>query len=172
MATWRRAVKTVKSRDEGWGRSRSRNRNLLFFPFFFLCPFRWRISTAHRWRLQGEAPGQPHFSSQSHLVDHGSPTQSLCVPQEAVDSSSTGPRCYRESATGATGFLWLWLLCITWGTWACDSSSSQWNVNVLKEIGRRKCEMFADRKLSANPDMVVFGSLRYNWAHYSDTMTW
>lgn len=37
----------------------------------------------------GAAPSQPHISSQSHLVDRGSLTQSLRVPEEPVDSSST-----------------------------------------------------------------------------------
>ncbi|TNN75560.1 hypothetical protein EYF80_014206 [Liparis tanakae] len=52
----------------------------------------------------GAAPSQPHISSQSHLVDRDSLTQSLSVPEEPLDSSSTKQCCCRESATGATGF--------------------------------------------------------------------
>ncbi|KAI3368238.1 hypothetical protein L3Q82_007959 [Scortum barcoo] len=46
----------------------------------------------------GAVPSQPHISSQSHLVDRGSLTQSLRVPEEPVDSSSTRPCCYGASA--------------------------------------------------------------------------
>lgn len=38
-------------------------------------------------------PNQPHISSKSHLLDRGSLTQSLWVPEEPVDSYSTRPCC-------------------------------------------------------------------------------
>lgn len=112
----------------------------------------------------GAAPSQPHISSQSHLVDRGSLTQSLRVPEEPVDSSSTRPCCYGASATGATGFLWVCLLCTTLGTSAwCVSLSSWRNMNVLKELERGDVKWLLTRYYA--PDEVVFGSLRCHRAH-------
>lgn len=70
----------------------------------------------------GAAPSQPCIPSRSHLLDRGSLTQSLRVPEEPADSSSTGllssasNRCHRLS-------LWVWLLRITQGTSASACSS-------------------------------------------------
>lgn len=95
----------------------------------------------------GAAPSQAYICSQSHLADRGSLTQSLRVPEEPADSSSCRPCCYRKSATGATGFLWVWLLCITRGTSAwCVSLSSWRNMNVLKELERGDVKWLLTRK--------------------------
>lgn len=88
----------------------------------------------------GAAPSQPCISSRSHLLDRGSLTQSLRVPEEPADSSSTGPRCYRAPATGAHRLsLWVWLLRITQGTSASACSS------IL--FKKHACFEGADKKL-------------------------
>lgn len=38
-------------------------------------------------------PNQTHISNKSHLLDRGSLTQSLRIPEESADRSSTMPRC-------------------------------------------------------------------------------
>lgn len=64
-------------------------------------------------------------------MDRGFLTQYFRVPEEPADSSSTEP------ATGATGFMWMCLLCISPGTSAwCVSVCSSKNKNVFKESER------------------------------------
>ena len=103
----------------------------------FLAVLGWRMGrrVALRWWIQG----QPHVSSQSHLVDRGSLTQSLRVPEEPADSSSTRLCCCPESAAGATGFLCvcLSLYVSSRGTSASCVSLSSWrNMEDLKELER------------------------------------
>ncbi len=162
------AVTTVKRWNEGSGSMaawavESGRKCTFFFPLRFQVKDVQERSALVM--ATGAAPSQPHISSQSHLVDRGSLTQSLRVPEEPVDSSSTRPCCYGASATGATAFLWACLLCITLGTSAwCVSLSSWRNINVLKELERGDAKWLLTRNYV--PDKVVFGSLRCHRAHY------
>lgn len=113
--------------------------------FFFSLRFQIKDWQEHSALVMatGASPSQPHISSQSHLVDRGPLTRFLRVPEEPFDSSSTRPYCYQAPATGATGFLRVWLLCISLGTSACCVSLSSWrnmkHWRSLKEEMRNGC---------------------------------
>lgn len=146
MAAWCWAVTTVKRRNEGsgsmaaWAVESGRK-----CTFFFSLRFQIKDWQEHSALVMatGASPSQPHISSQSHLVDRGSLTRFLRVPEEPFDSPSTRPYCYQAPATGATGFLRVWLLCISLGTSACCVSLSSWrnmkHWRSLKEEMRNGC---------------------------------
>lgn len=163
MAAWCWAMTTVKRRNEGsgsmaaWAVESGRKCTVFFFfspPRFQMKDVQERSGTV---MATGAAPSQPHISSQSHLVDRGSHTQSLRVPEEPVDSSSTRPRCYRAPATGATGFS----LSVVVMHHPRNFSLVCFSVLLKKHeyfegVGERRCEMVADKKLC--------GALRCNGA--------
>ena len=89
MAAWCWAVTTVKRRNEGSGSMSRQVRRGFFFLVSPLsdegCAGAQHTGEGYR----GSPESTHHISSQSHLVDRGSLTQSLRVPEEPVDSSST-----------------------------------------------------------------------------------
>lgn len=141
MAAWCWALTTVKRRDEG---------SVMKEMYIFSLPVQMKDEQEHSTLVMatGAAPSQPHISSQSHLVDRDSLTQSLSVPEEPLDSSSTKQCCYRESATGATGFSSCAVVMHHPRSFSpvCFFIFLE-KLECFEGVGKRRCEMVADKKL-------------------------
>lgn len=100
-------------------------------------------------------PNQTHISSKSHLLDRGSLTQSLRVPEEPVDSYSTRPRCIEPKQQ----VLQAHFEC---GSYASSYLHPQCCAMLLK---KHECFEGFDREWKMVVDKFVFGSLRCHRAH-------
>lgn len=156
MAAWWWAVTTVKRRNEGSGSmatwSIESGRKFAFFSLHFQMKDGQESSALVM--ATGAAPSQPHVSSQSHLVDRGSLTQSFRVPVEPVDSSSTRPCCYwvcNKCHRVSVSMVVMYhprkfsLICF---------SILLKKHECFEGVGKRRCKMAADRKLCSWQDCV------------------